>query len=287
MRYPTRFREYALERKQQEARQLIELLSKCDLLRHLPPEGIEGILPFIRERHLDPGEILFHADDPGDALYIVEKGHVEVLAGENDAEIALNRAARRRRAFGEMALISGGPRTATVRAVEATEVIEIAKGDFQHLISKDHQLAHAVRQLSHQRAIGNLSAGGADPATWANVASASLAHLSHDEANKLLAEAGNGAGLAIVFGNILDTIPGCLVIGSKFTGFESLSLTLMLGMFIGGIPEAAASGAMMKRAGYRPKRFSRCGRVVVVVGIIAAAAGKAFIGSSDSLVGGL
>ena len=72
--------EYALERKQEETRELIELLSKCDLLRHLPPEGIESILPYIRKRHLKAGEILFHAGDPGDALYIVAKGQVEVLA---------------------------------------------------------------------------------------------------------------------------------------------------------------------------------------------------------------
>jgi len=115
------------------------------------------------------------------------------------------------------------------------------------------------------------------------VASESLAHLSRSEANKLLHEAGKGAGLAIVFGNILDTIPGCLVIGSKFSGFESLSLTLMLGMFIGGIPEAAASGAMLTRAGYRQKTIFAMWSTVVVVGIIAAAAGKAFIGGSDSL----
>lgn len=53
-----------------------------------------------------------------------------------------------------------------------------------------------------------------------------------------------------MFGNILDTIPGCLVIGAKFSGFESLSLTLILGMFPGGIPEAAASATMLRRAGY-------------------------------------
>ena len=53
VRYPTRFREYALERKQHETRALIELLAKCDLLRHLPPEEIEAILPYIRTRHLD------------------------------------------------------------------------------------------------------------------------------------------------------------------------------------------------------------------------------------------
>jgi len=63
---------------------------------------------------------------------------------------------------------------------------------------------------------------------------------------------GAGAGMAIVFGNILDTIPGCLMIGAKFTAFGNLSLTLMLGMFLGGIPEAAASASMLTKAGYRP-----------------------------------
>lgn len=36
---------------------------------------------------------------------------------------------------------------------------------------------------------------------------------------------GKGAGLAIIFGNILDTIPGCLVIGAKLAGFEEGSHT--------------------------------------------------------------
>jgi CRP-like cAMP-binding protein len=282
VRYQTRFNEYALERKQHETRELIELLSKCDLLRHLPPEGIEGILPYIRKRPLKAGEILFHAGDPGDALYIVAKGQVEVLA-DSSAKARPIAQLGPGHAFGEMALISGGTRTATIRATGATDLVEIDKDDFQHLIDHDPQLAHAVRRLSHERAITNLSAGGPNPSTWANVASESLAHLSRSEANKLLHEAGKGAGLAIVFGNILDTIPGCLVIGSKFSGFESLSLTLMLGMFIGGIPEAAASGAMMMRAGYRSKTIFGIWSTVVAVGILAAAAGKAFIGGSESL----
>ena len=282
VRYATHFQEYAIERKQQETRELIQLLSKCDLLRHLPPEGVEEILPYIRKKHLKAGETLFNVGDPGDALYIVAKGQVDVLADSGANAHSIARLGEGH-AFGEMALISGGARTATVRAISGTELVEIAKDDFQHLIAHDRQLAHAVRRLSHERAINNLSAGGPNPATWANVASESLAHLSRDEANKLLTEAGKGAGLAIVFGNILDTIPGCLVIGSKFTGFESLSLTLMLGMFIGGIPEAAASGAMMTRAGYRPNTIFGMWSTVVIVGIVAAAAGKAFIGGSDSL----
>src|SRR5665213_3171448 len=52
IRYPTRFREYARERKRQNAEETIQLLSGCDLLRHLPAEDIEEILPCIRNLSL-------------------------------------------------------------------------------------------------------------------------------------------------------------------------------------------------------------------------------------------
>src|ERR1019366_1590039 len=79
VRYVTQFREYALARKQADAKQRIELLAKCDLLRHLPAEQIEQILPCIHEHQLKAGEILFKAGDAGDALYIVAHGKIEVL----------------------------------------------------------------------------------------------------------------------------------------------------------------------------------------------------------------
>src|SRR5262249_32754492 len=86
------------------------------------------------------------------------------------------------------------------------------------------------------------------------------------------------------FGNVLDTIPGCLVIGAKFTGIGNLSLTLILGMFLGGIPEAAASSSMLAKAGYRPLAIFGLWSTVLVAGVIAAAVGKVFIGSSDALL---
>jgi zinc transporter ZupT len=90
--------------------------------------------------------------------------------------------------------------------------------------------------------------------------------------------------MAIIMGNVLDTIPGCLVIGANFRGLGSLSLTLMLGMFLGGIPEAAASAAMLTRAGFKPKRIFGLWSTVLVAGMLAAAFGKAFISSPESLV---
>jgi len=287
VRSPTRFREYAIERKQHDSKELIARLAKCDLLRHLPPEEIEGILPVIRPRHVEAGEILYRAGDPGDALYIVAQGAVEVLAEDPDGIEPSGKAIavlEEGHAFGEMALLSGQPRTATIRAKGDADLLAIAKGDFERLIAGDRQMARAVERLSHERAITNLAAGGANPSRWADVAASSLHHVTRGEADKLLAEAGHGAGLAIVFGNILDTIPGCLVIGAKFTGFESMSLTLMLGMFLGGIPEAAASAAILTRAGFKPKAIFGLWSTVLLAGVVAAVAGRLLLGGSESLL---
>jgi hypothetical protein len=58
----------------------------------------------------------------------------------------------------------------------------------------------------------------------------------------------------------------------------------MLGMFLGGIPEAAASASMLTKAGNRPAAIFGLWSSVLLAGVIAAAAGKAFIGVSDALV---
>ena len=279
VRYVTQFREYALARKSADAAERIKLLSTCDLMRHLPADQIEPILHSIRDRTLRAGDILFKAGDRGDALYIVARGKVEVLREDGSEAIAVLGPGH---AFGEMALLSGGPRTATIRGAENTQLLEIAREDFERLIANDRQLADAVMRISHQRAISNLSAGGTGAAVWAKVAAGSL-DLDRRETGKLLTETAKGAGIAIVLGNILDTIPGCLVIGAKFTDFGNLSLTLMFGMFLGGIPEAAASASMLTKAGYRPAAIFGLWSTVLVAGIVAATIGKAFIGGSDAL----
>jgi CRP-like cAMP-binding protein len=287
VRYVTQFREYALARKQADTRERIKLLARSDLMRHLPAEQIEHILPRIHELKLKAGDILFRAGDAGDALYIIAHGKVEVLTGNTSGDKAATSPIAvlcEGHAFGEMSLLSGDPRTATIRATENSDLLRIGKQDFEELIAADSELADAVKRISHQRAISNLSAGGTDAAVWAKVAGGSLDHVNRRETGKMLVEAANGAGMAIVFGNILDTIPGCLVIGAKFTAIGNLSLTLMLGMFLGGIPEAAASASMLTRAGYRPSAIFGLWSTVLIAGVVAAAAGKAFIGSSDALL---
>jgi len=237
-------------------------------------------LPAVHKRRLAAGEVLFRAGDPGDALFIVAKGRIQIKAesGSSIAELGDGET------FGEMALLSGGARTATAVPVSDVELLEIDRANFDRMLANDGQLARAVQRLSHDRALKNLSQGVPNPGKWASVAISNVHHLSHAETTKLLTQAGHGAGMAIIMGNILDTIPGCVVIGANFHGLGSLSLTLMLGMFLGGIPEAAASAAMLTRAGFQPKKIFGLWSSVLVAGILAAAFGKAFISSPESLV---
>jgi CRP-like cAMP-binding protein len=249
--------EYALERRQED----IELLSKCDLLGHLPPEAIDKILVYVSERRVGAGEIIFHAGDPGDALYIVARGRVEVLqstGGQADEQRIAE--LDEGKAFGEMALLSGAPRTATVRAVTDGELLRIGKDDFDRLVASDRELALGLQRLSYERAISNLTTGGGDPGTWARVATMSLDRLSKRETDKMLTEVGHNAGIAIVLGDLLDTIPGLLVVGAKFTNLQTLSLTVMMGIFIGGIPESAASATLRRPEEWATGGIPSCGK---------------------------
>jgi CRP-like cAMP-binding protein len=287
VRLPTRFREFAINQKRKSSQELIGLLCKSDLMRHLPPDRIEAILPCIEARHLDAGEVLFRTGDKGDALYIVRHGSVAVLpecAGDGSSPEKPIAQLSEGQTVGEMALLTGNPRSATIRATVPTELLRIGKDDFERLIHEDRELEAAVRRLSHERAISNLSSGGLNPSTWAAIAASNVHHLTRRESDKMLMQAGHGAGLAIVLGNVLDTIPGCLVIGAKFDGMQTLSLSLILGMFIGGIPEAAASAAILRRAGYAAGTVLLLWSIVVVAGVVSAVAGHSLIGNSPSLV---
>jgi CRP-like cAMP-binding protein len=281
LRYPSRFLEYALNHKRHAVSDKLDLLSQCNLLRHLQAEDIEPLLDRVQQRGVGAGQIVFRTGDPGDALYIVANGSVEVVdegAHRTLAELG------RGQAFGEMALLSGGKRTATIRSKTDAQLLVIDKADFDMLLADDPFLDEQVRKLSHERALSNLRSVGVNPAVWAQTARQSVDRLSRAEEHRLLeeAKAGKGVGLAIVFGNVLDTIPGCLVIGAKFAGFQSLPITLILGMFLGGIPEAAASAAMLRKAGYPNRSIFLLWSTVLAAGVVAAVAGKILIAGSES-----
>lgn len=85
----------------------------------------------VRHVQLDPGEFLFHEDDPASFVYVVEEGLLEILHERpGTAERLHVRDVRRGAVVGELAVMRGDARSASVRAVEPSRLVAIPARDF-------------------------------------------------------------------------------------------------------------------------------------------------------------
>ena len=104
---------------------------------------------------LAPGEVLFQTGDPGDAMYVVLDGALDIRVEGRVVDTV-----RRGAIIGEMALIEEAPRSATVRAREASTLVKVDSARFQRLIQQNpffamhvmKVLADRVRRVDHVRA---------------------------------------------------------------------------------------------------------------------------------------
>jgi NADH dehydrogenase len=103
----------------------------------LPPELVQlklGGTRGIHREHFEPGQEVFHQGDLGDRIYIILSGRVVVVRHAGDSERRLAELGPGE-SFGEMALLNETTRTATVRCLEAMDVLSLPKGDFTALTS--------------------------------------------------------------------------------------------------------------------------------------------------------
>lgn len=105
----------------------------------------------------EPGEVIIHQGDPADRFYIIAKGQVEVLREQPDGqEIVVSRLGREQY-FGEIGLLHGGKRTATVRAADNVEVMTLDRETFDDLLNASELTRGEFESLVRQR-VGQLKA---------------------------------------------------------------------------------------------------------------------------------
>jgi uncharacterized membrane protein len=75
------------------------------------------------------GQAVFNAGDPGDSLYVVRAGEVEIFFKNDTGEKIVLETAGPGHFFGEISLLDGGPRTASAHAKEDVEALEVDRGD--------------------------------------------------------------------------------------------------------------------------------------------------------------
>lgn len=105
----------------------------------LPPDIVQlrvGRSSGINHEHFEPGQAVFEQGDLGDRVYIIIRGKADVERHhDKTGEVTTIAQLEAGQYFGEMALLNRAPRNATVRCVEAMDVLSIEKGEFTSLIS--------------------------------------------------------------------------------------------------------------------------------------------------------
>jgi len=114
----------------------VDVLRRTPLLRNLPRQEVEQLAAMMQPRAYRRGEVVFHQGDPGLSLHLVCHGHLKIVRSSEAGTEAVLAIVGPGDLFGEMALLDGGPRSATVVALEPVETAMLQRTDLLGLLRR-------------------------------------------------------------------------------------------------------------------------------------------------------
>jgi CRP/FNR family cyclic AMP-dependent transcriptional regulator len=112
------------------------MLTEVDLFEHLGADDRNRLAQMIDSRELAAGAVLFHTGEPGESLYIVRSGQVELFIKDTAGQKITLAVAGPNQVFGELALLDRGPRSATAMAVVDSRLLELRRDELLLLFGK-------------------------------------------------------------------------------------------------------------------------------------------------------
>ena len=136
-----------------EAVQLMEAARSLaqHFIARIPTDNSDALQAGVRRRDFLAGETVFEKGDPGDAMYVIVKGQVRVVLPSPDGNEALVATMDDGDFFGELSLIDGEPRSATIIASQPTETIVLFREGFQDFLRQSPDVAIEMLQALSQR----------------------------------------------------------------------------------------------------------------------------------------
>ncbi len=125
-------------------REAAELLRSSELFAGLTPEEVREIIHVSERCALDQGEWLFEEGESAEALYVVDAGELEVLTRTDVGEQVVLAELASGEVVGEMSIIGGGTRSASVRTMSAAELFRLSREAFKALRDQDRPAAYKI-----------------------------------------------------------------------------------------------------------------------------------------------
>jgi CRP-like cAMP-binding protein len=194
------------------AEALASAVPKAPLFSDLSSEAFVELVERCPLRHFAAGERILQQDAPGEAFYVICEGQVAVRREEGGAVLQLAHLTEGD-FFGEMALLSGAPRVASVDAlVDGTLVLEISTALLSELTRRHPGVATALKKFCRQRLLSNLMATSAlfRPLSRADRRLLASSFRARDvlAGDVVLTEGGRGDGLYLVLAGFLEVSRG-------------------------------------------------------------------------------
>lgn len=114
-------------------------LKSVDILEHATVEELGGVAAVTKEVHFQPGETIYRAGEPVDAIYFLLRGRVAI---ERDGQKM--REVGEKQALGTVAALDRNPAIHTVKAVDPVHALKLNAQDFDDILSVDFELVRAV-----------------------------------------------------------------------------------------------------------------------------------------------
>jgi CRP-like cAMP-binding protein len=124
----------------------VMVLKTVDIFAHTPEEILVDIAGLLKEIAVAANATIFEKGERGDSMYIIVEGEVAALDGDR----VFTRMGERQ-VFGEMALLDGEPRTATIRATQATRLLRLDQEPFYELMDDRIEIARGIIHVLLQR----------------------------------------------------------------------------------------------------------------------------------------
>jgi len=139
------------------------VLKAVPLFSSCPDEQLRMLAAVVTRKSVTRSTTVMASGDPNDSLYIVLSGRLKVLMSDAEGKEVILSILGPGEFFGEMGLIDDSPRSASVTAIEACELLSIAKRDFKKCLAENFEMTMAVmrglvrRLREADRKIGSLA----------------------------------------------------------------------------------------------------------------------------------